>query len=95
MKSAYELALERMAASGIEPPREDALDDAGRAAIAEARSKAEAELAHLEILHRQQLAKLEYGAREQAEEEYRIDRARVEARRDREIEAVRSARGKG
>lgn len=90
MKSAYELALERMAAAGIEPPRADSLDDTGRAAIAEARSKAEAELAQLEILHRQRLAKLDYAGREQAEEEYRIDRARVEARREREIEGIRN-----
>lgn len=51
MKSAYELALERLAQQGIEPPDEAALDDATRARIAEARRLTEAKLVEVEILH--------------------------------------------
>lgn len=89
MKSAYELALERMAASGIEPPREDALNEEARNAIVAIRAKAEAELAQLEILHHDRAGKLDPASREQADEEYRIDRERVVSRREREIDAIR------
>lgn len=93
MKSAYELALERMEQKGIEPPREDALDETTRAAIAEARSKAEAQLAQLDIL-RQGGASGDPAAAGQESERYRIDRERIEAERDRAIAALRDqARG--
>src|SRR6185295_17604799 len=51
MKSSYELALERLAGQGIEPPREEALSPEVRQRVAEARQKTEAKLAELEILH--------------------------------------------
>ena len=91
MKSAYELALERLESRGIERPSEDALTDEVRERMAEARRKAEAKAAELEILHRDRLAKLADPAeREQEEKEFRHERGRIEDRRDAEIERVRS-----
>ena len=91
MKSAYELALERLEQQGIERPREEALSDAARERVAEARRRAEAKIAELEILHRDRLAKLADPAeREQEEKEFRHERGRIEDRRDAEIERIRS-----
>ena len=90
MKSAYELALERLESRGIERPREDALSDEVRERMAEARRKAEAKVAELEILHRDRLAKLaEPAQREEEEEEFQRERRRIEERRDAEIEKLR------
>jgi hypothetical protein len=91
MKSAYELALERLDADGIERPREEALTPAQREGIAEIRRQAEARLAQLEILHRDRLAKLaDPAAREQEEEDYSRERRRIEERRDGKIERARA-----
>ena len=88
MKSAYELALERLDSQGIERPGE--LDEPTRGQIAEVRSKAEAELAKLEILHRERLAgEADPGAAGRAEEEYALDRRRLEERRDEAIARLR------
>ncbi len=90
MKSAYELALERLESRGIERPSEDALTDEVRERMAEARRKAEAKAAELEILHRDRLAKLpDPAARQEEEEDYRRERRRIEEHRDREIEKLR------
>ena len=90
LKSAYELALERMEAQGIEPPREEALSEDVRAQVAEARRQAQAKLAELEILHRDRLKKLaEPEARAKEEEEYARDRERVEGDRERRIRKLR------
>lgn len=90
MKSAYELALERLEKQGIERPREEALDDATRERIAEARSKAQAELAELEIMHRDRSGRgVDLEAAGEAEEEYLHERRRIEERRDRELEKLR------
>lgn len=90
MKSAYELALERLERRGIERPREDALTDEVRERMAEARRKAEAKVAELEILHRDRLAKLADPAqREEEEDDFRRERLRIEEKRDREIEMLR------
>lgn len=90
IKSAYELALERLAAQGIEPPREEALSAETREKIAELRRKAEAKVAELEILHRAALRKTaDPVAREKAEEEYTRERRRLEEERDRQIERAR------
>lgn len=91
MKSAYELALERLERQGIERPREDALSDEVRAQIAEVRSKAEAELAQLEIMHRQTLAKAGPGEVAQLEEEYVRERRRIEERREARAAQLRGA----
>jgi hypothetical protein len=93
MKSAYELALERMEKQGIEPPRESALTDEARAQVAEARQIAEARFAELEILHRNRLRSLaDPASRQEAEEEYLRDRRRVESERDRKVEKARGSK---
>ena len=92
MKSAYEIALERMADQGIERPREEALSDVIRQEMAEARQRAAAALAELEILHRDRLAKLaDPVERGEEEDDYRRERRRIEERRDRQIEKLRES----
>lgn len=91
MKSAYEIALEKLVDRGIEAPREDALSPEDRQEAADARSRAEASLAELEILHRDRLSKIADPAeRTEEEEDYRRERTRIEERRDREIAALRN-----
>lgn len=86
VKSAYEAALERLEAQGIERPSSEALTDAVKTEIAEIRRRAEASLAELEILHRDRLRKAQtYEAREQEEEDYRRERLRIEEERDRKV----------
>ena len=88
MKTAYELALERLERQGIERPGD--LDEETRRKIEEVRSKAEADLARLEILHRERLqARSDPIEARQAEEEYAIDRRRLEERRDSAIARLR------
>ena len=92
LKSAYELALERMEQRGIEKPRQDAFDADSLEAIAEARSRADAKLAEMEILHKKQLLEeVDPSKRLQSEQEYRAERQRVEGRREREIAKVRES----
>jgi len=90
MKSAYDLALERLERQGIERPREEAFSDEVRREMAEVRSRAEAKVAELQILHRDRLKRLyEPEAREQEEEGYRRERRRIEDDRDRKLDALR------
>lgn len=89
-KSAYELALERLDRDGIERPREDSLSPELKSRMQDARSKAEARLAELEILHRDRLAETSDRAeREKAEKNFRAERERIEGQRDRELERLR------
>ena len=93
-KSALELAMERLRKkdkdAGI---AETPVTDAQRAAIAEARSVAEAKLAEREILYKSKLARVaEPEAREVLEQEYRRDRERITGDRDRKIEEIRRTR---
>lgn len=90
IKSAYDLALERLEADGIDKPREEDLDPATLEAISEVRNKTEAKLAELEILHRDQRA----GATDPAElakieEDYTAERRRMEEKRESEIARLR------
>jgi hypothetical protein len=90
MKSAYELALERMEKQGIERPREETFSEEAREQIAEARRKAEASLAELEILHRDRLKMIyDPAKRQEEEEEYLRDRRRIEDQRERKVEELR------
>lgn len=90
MKSAYELALERMEQDGIERPRDDALDPETRERMAEVRRRAAARLAEIEILHRKSLAGTQDPAqREQLESSYVADRKAIEERRERDLERLR------
>jgi hypothetical protein len=90
MKSAYELALERLEKQGIERPREETFSEDLREKIAEARRKAEARLAELEILHKNRLKTIyEPAKRQEEEEEYVRERRRIEDERERKIEELR------
>ena len=94
MKSAYELALERMESEGIERPRDEAFSDEVLAEMGEIRQRAEAKLAELEILHAKKLAEtLDPVAAQEQERNYRAERERIESRRDRDIETRRSGPG--
>ena len=91
MKSAYEAALEALERRGIEPPRSESLSAADRERVAEIRAKAAAKLAELEILHRDRRKRSAGGTdTEEAEREYLAERRRIEERRDRDIERLRS-----
>lgn len=92
MKSAYELALERMESQGIERPREDSLSEETRQQVGAARQQAEAKLAELEILHRDRLKTIFDGQkRREEEDDYLRERRRIESERDRRIEKLRGA----
>jgi LPS O-antigen subunit length determinant protein (WzzB/FepE family) len=92
MKSAYELALERLEKQGIERPREEGLASGVKEKVAELRRQAEAKLAELEILHKDRLRKgVDPVKRQEEEEEYVRERRRIEDDRDRKIERLRTA----
>lgn len=96
MKSAYELALERMESMGVERPREEALTEATKQAIAEARRVTEAKLVELEILHRDQHAKLrdpDQAAEQEAN--YRRERERLVADGEARVAKLRDTPGGG
>lgn len=91
LKSAYEIALERLEKRGIEKPSKQALTKKARVQVTEIRSKARAELAKLEILYRDRLAKEpDPATRHQDEQNYVSERARIEARCDRDVAKLRS-----
>jgi hypothetical protein len=93
LKSAYELALERLR----ERDRQEGIEEAKpltrpqKETIARLRREAEAKLAELEILHRKNLAGAgsEPERLQEIEEHYRIDRARVDSKLESEIARVR------
>jgi hypothetical protein len=92
MKSAYELALERLESQGIERPREEGLSEEARRQVAEIRQQAEAKLAELEILHRDRARTLaDPVKRREQDEEYVRERRRIEDERERKIRKVRAA----
>jgi len=91
LKSAYELAMERFkkkdAEAGIE---RTPLTDDQKAEIADLRTRYQAKIAELEILHRGETAAMvDPMAREEAEANYRQERGRLERERDSKIEQVR------
>jgi hypothetical protein len=92
VKSAYELAMERLRRKDAEEGVTEALvTDAQKAAIAEARNLCDAKLAELKILHKSTLARVADPAeRAQREENYRRDVQRLNDERDRKIERIRS-----
>ena len=90
LKSAYEVALEKLETQGIERPREGSLSPEILAQLQEARSKAEAKLAEIQILHRDHLKTIQDPeTRRQAEQEYAIDRERIETERERTLARLR------
>jgi len=90
-KSALDLAMERLRAADHEAGIEEThLTDAQKAAISEARKVGTSRLAEREILFKDALRKVHDPAeREKAEEEYRVDRSRIEADRDRAVDRIR------
>src|SRR5262245_22768089 len=91
MKTAYELAMERLrqkdADAGIE---NKPVTDAQKAAIAEIRNFYEAKMAEQEVLHQSALrATLDPEARAALDAQYRRDRERLASDRDAKIEKVR------
>ena len=91
MKSAYELALERLEKQGIDRPRVEGLDAATQDEIAAIRQTYDAKLAEIEILFRDhQKTQPEPEARREAEEKYRQEKRRLEERRDSKIAAARN-----
>jgi hypothetical protein len=91
LKSSFELAMERLrqkdADAGI---TSRALTDAEKAAIAEIRNFYEAKLAEQQVLHDSRVAQLgDPSAREAIDAEWRADRERLIAERDRRIEKIR------
>lgn len=90
MKSAYELALERLDQQGIERPREEGLDAEVQDQIAEIRQRTEASIAKLEILLKDRLQTVHDPIeRAEAQKEYSIDRQRLEEQRDLKIAKLR------
>jgi len=91
LKSAFELAMERLQKSDAEAGVEQRkVTDAQKAAIAEIRNFYEAKLAELELLHQSRLrATGDPAERAAREEEYRRDRERLSTERDAKIEKVR------
>ena len=92
MKSAYELAMERLqkkdADAGIE---HKPLTDAQKAAIAEIRSFYESKLAEVDVLHQGKMREIvDPAAQEQRLDEYRRDRERLTSERDAKIEKARA-----
>lgn len=91
MKSAYELALERLDEQGIERPKEGGLDPEVQRQIAEIRQRTDAELAKLEILLQNRLqASPDPADQLEAREQYATDKRRLEDQRDRKIEQLRT-----
>jgi demethoxyubiquinone hydroxylase (CLK1/Coq7/Cat5 family) len=92
MKSAYELAMERLdkkdKEAGVEltPPT-----DEQKAAIAEIRRVYQAKLAEIEILHQGRVRGMPDPAERQAlEEQYQRERTHLSSERDRKIEKARA-----
>ncbi|HEV8121151.1 MAG TPA: hypothetical protein VGQ67_09175 [Candidatus Polarisedimenticolia bacterium] len=99
-KSAWELALEKLQKQDRERGETGpgALSDAQKKAITDVRAKFQARLAEAEILHQDRRKTAEEPeALAKIEEEYQIDRRRLEEQRDAEIERLRrgkAAKGK-
>jgi hypothetical protein len=91
LKSAYELAMERLRKQDAEAGVDDRpLTDAQKAAIAEVRNFYEAKLAEQDVLRQSSLRKtFDPAEREAIEAEFRRDRERLGAERDAKIEKIR------
>jgi hypothetical protein len=91
MKSAYELAMERLRKqdeeAGVEP---QSLTDAQKAAIAEVRNFYDSKMAEQEVLQQSSLRRtFDPAEREAIETEFRRDRERLTSERDAKIAKIR------
>ena len=93
LKSAYELAMEKLKARDRERGLEEEKtpSEAQKRTIGEIRTQAKAKLAELEILWKSERSKLQFDAEalEKAEREYVAERARVEERAEARIAKIR------
>jgi len=91
MKSAYELAMERLRKKDEEAGIESKpITDAQKAAIAEIRNFYEAKAAEQEVLHQSAIRKTaDPEARDALDAQYRRERERLASERDSKIEKVR------
>jgi hypothetical protein len=94
VKSAYELAMERLRKKdqeeGVAEPAP--LTDKQKAAIAEVRNFYEAKLAEAELLHQDRMLKtFDPVERAKGDEDYRRDRERLAGERDAKIEKIRKS----
>ena len=93
LKSAYELAMERLKAKDRDEgvKASGPLTGAQKSRIAELRQEAQAKLAELEILHKKNLAGTRGDPDEvkKIEDHYRTDRSRVESRLESAIARVK------
>lgn len=92
LKSAYELAMERLRQKDREAGVEEReVSEESKATIAEIHRSYQAKLAELEILHRSKLAATQdYAEREPLEADYRRERERLVAEREAKVAAARS-----
>jgi hypothetical protein len=92
-KSAWEIALEKLQKQDRERGETGpaSLSAGQKKSIAEIRARFQARMAEVEILHRSNLAKAggDAEALEKLEEEFRIERRRIEDQREREIAKTR------
>lgn len=91
LKSAFELAMERLHKSDAEAGVEHRpLTDAQKAAIAEIRSYYDAKIAEQQVLHESALRKsLDLAERDALTQSWRRDRERLTSERDQKIEKLR------
>jgi hypothetical protein len=93
LKSAYELAMERLRAEdreqGVDKPA--VLSDEQKREIAELRARAKAKLAEIEIMHHEQRTSLtgDPAEAEKLEERFQIDRRRVDSKLESDVARVR------
>jgi len=96
LKSAYELAMERLRRQDHERGTAEniPLDEAQKAEIADLRARTRARRAEMEILHRKDLAAAagDPERTREIEQRYRVDRDRLESALESAIARVRSGR---
>ena len=99
LKSAYELAMERLAAEGGEEDAPTPLTNQQKESIAAVRAALKAKLAELEIVRKPQIAAAEATGRlEEAETmraDYDAERAAAEKDAESEIASIRASGGAG
>jgi len=91
LKSSLELAMERLAKKDADAGVEmQAMTEAQKAAIAEARNFYDSKLAEQEVLHQSKMrATFDPAIRDTLADEYRRDRERLSSERDHKIEKIR------
>lgn len=92
LKSAFELAMERLRRKDEEAGiTSRPLTDAEKASIAEVRSFYEAKIAEQQVMHESRMKRVaDPGERDLADAEWRAERERLVAERDRKIEKIRT-----